>query len=230
MNFYLVGCERAGKTTLAGEIVKWAEVSMGGISHFHDHMTVPSREFSPEAAASYRLAHPQVVESLQRYMLNYHISTHFFSHRDHNLMGHAIEEAVYAPLYYGYGGEDSQAPFRGPAGQRTEMARTMEKLILERAPNVVLAMLKAEPEVIRRRIREHDSGQGDDPFRGVVKEADVELVLQRFEDEFAASLLPVKFVLDTSTASVGETLAEFLERAKPHFSAADRERLAASGG
>ena len=226
MNIYLVGCERAGKTTLAGEIMKWAEKAMGGTSHFHDHMTVPSSEFTPEGAASYRQAHPQVIESLQRYMLSYHISDNFFSNRDHNLMGHAIEEAVYAPLYYGYGGEESQAPFRSSAGQRTQMARKMEKEMLKRAPNIILTLLKADAEVIRGRIREREEGAPGDPHSGVVTEADVDTVLSRFEEEFAASLLPNKIILDTTAATVSETLDEFLEQAKPCFSDADRERLA----
>jgi len=36
-------------------------------------------------------------------------------------MGHAIEEAVYAPLYFGYGGKDSQAPFRSAADEAVRL-------------------------------------------------------------------------------------------------------------
>ena len=64
MNIYLVGCEYAGKTTLAGEIMQWAERTMGGTRHFHDHMTIPSSELLPEARASYQAVHPQVKERL----------------------------------------------------------------------------------------------------------------------------------------------------------------------
>lgn len=44
MNIYLIGCEYAGKTTLAGEIMEWADQHMGGTRHFHDHFTIPSSE------------------------------------------------------------------------------------------------------------------------------------------------------------------------------------------
>ena len=59
MNLILVGCEFAGKTTLANEIVEWSESNLGGSSHFHDHFTIPSSELSPEAAASYKAPIPR---------------------------------------------------------------------------------------------------------------------------------------------------------------------------
>ncbi len=42
MNIILIGCEFAGKTTLAADIVDWFEENMGYSSHFHDHFTIPS--------------------------------------------------------------------------------------------------------------------------------------------------------------------------------------------
>jgi len=225
MNIYLIGCEYVGKTTLAGEIVKWAELHMGGTRHFHDHFTIPSSELSPEAAESYRQAHPQLKEMMQRYLLSYHISPEMYAgHRDANLMGHAIEEAVYAPLYYGYGGKDSQAPFRSPEGQRTQMARAMEERMLERAPHTVLVLLRAEPDVIRQRMRESPDTEEGEPTRGVVEEEDVEHVLVRFEQEFEWSLIKNKIILDTTAASVPATLSEFLEKLTPHLTEADVHR------
>ena len=225
MNLYLVGCEFAGKTALAGEILRWGEGAMGGIRHFHDHFTVPSTEMDPAARASYRDSHPQVKEMLQRFMIDYHCGPAWYLEPDANLMGFAIEEAVYAPLYYGYGGADSQAPARSPEGQRTEMARRMEERLIEYAPNTVLVLMRADPEVIRRRMRECPEPGPDDPTRGVVRAEDVEHVLQRFEEEFEAALLANKIVLDTTSATVGETLAEFLDKHEPFLTEADRERL-----
>ena len=40
----------------------------------------------------------------QRYVIEYHLGTSFYEYPDHGLVGFHIEEAVYAPLYYGYGG------------------------------------------------------------------------------------------------------------------------------
>ena len=49
MNLIFVGCEYAGKSTIAAEVMKWAERTLGGSSHFHDHMSVPSSELIAEA-------------------------------------------------------------------------------------------------------------------------------------------------------------------------------------
>ena len=66
MNTILVGCEFAGKTTLANEIVEWSERNLGGSSHFHDHFTIPSTELGREAAEEYKNAHSQIKEMFQR--------------------------------------------------------------------------------------------------------------------------------------------------------------------
>ena len=238
MNVLMIGCEFTGKTTLAAEIVEWSEETMGFSSHFHDHFTIPSTELSPEAKASFQAVHPQVKEMFQRFLITYHLSESFYSQPDHNLMGLHIEEAVYAPLYYGYGGSDSASPIRSPEGQRTEMARQMEEEILARAPDTVLVLMKATPEVIRARMaedtypnpgtvkRQFRSKPFGEPTRGVVPNEDVEHVLARFEEEFEASLIRNKLVLDTSTSTVEETLAEFVEKVTPMLSDADRERMA----
>lgn len=237
MNIILVGCEFAGKTTLANEIVEWSERSLGGSSHFHDHFTIPSTELTGAAAHEYRKAHPQIKEMFQRFMISYHVEPAFYSSPDHNLMGAHIEEAVYAPLYYGYGGEDSGALLRSPEGQRTELARHFDEQILERAPETVLVLVKASPEVIRQRMKENvvpndatveaqaKSKPFGEPTRGVVREQDVELVLDRFQEEFDASLLKNKMVLDTTDATVEETLVEFVEKMGPFFTDADRRRM-----
>ena len=219
MNLVFVGCEYAGKSTLAAEVMKWAEQTLGGTSHFHDHFSVPSSELSPEAAESAKNAHPQFLEMFQRFSLTYHLDPSFYGSPDHNLMGFVIEEAVYAPLYYGYGGPDSQSPQRSPEGQRTEMARLFETKMLEKAPDTVLVLFKADPAVIRRRMREAPH------THQVVRDEDVEQVLARFEEEFEASLIRKRIVLDTSTATVEETLAEFVEKYQPFFSNADLLRM-----
>ena len=49
MRLILVGCEYAGKTTLAEEIVAWTGRTMGGGRVFHDHFTIPNPEMTPES-------------------------------------------------------------------------------------------------------------------------------------------------------------------------------------
>ena len=228
MHLYFIGCECTGKTTLAEQVLAWAERSMGGSRHFHDHMTIPCAEFSEAAKLSLRDAHPEVKEALQRYMIEYHVSPAFYKDRpDHNLMGLAIEEAVYAPLYYGYGGPDSAATFRTPDGQRTQMARNIERQILEHAPWTVLVLLTASADTIRRRMQRDPASAPGTPTRGVVNPEDVEHVLQRFREEFDASLLTNKVVLDTTELAPDEMLDAFLEAYEPFITDEDRKRMEA---
>lgn len=219
MNLVFVGCEYAGKSTLAQEVMKWAENTVGGTSHFHDHFSVPSSELTPEAQESLLTVHPQALEMLQRYMIEYHISQAFYKNPDHNLMGLVIEEAVYAPLYYGYGGKNSGAPGRSPEGQRTEMARRMEKTMLDRAPGTVLVLFKASPGAIAKRMKENPH-----PHQ-IVQEKDIDYILNRFEEEFEASLIQRRFVIDTTSATVAETLAEFVQKYEPFHTDADLLRI-----
>lgn len=222
---------------MANEIVDWSERSLGGSSHFHDHFTIPSSELTGDASVEYKRSHPQIKEMFQRFMMAYHASSAFYEAPDHHLMGFHIEEAVYAPLYYGYGGADSSAPMRSPEGQRTEMARHMEVEILRNAPEVALILMKASPEVIRQRMRKNifpsreitetqsKSKPFGEPTRGVVQDQDVEFVLDRFQEEFAASLIRNKIVLDTTVVTLEETMAEFLDKMSPFHTEADRVRM-----
>lgn len=68
MNLIFVGCEYVGKSTLAAEVMEWAKRTLGGTSHFHDHMSVPSSELIVEAQESLLTLHPQAVEMLQPYI------------------------------------------------------------------------------------------------------------------------------------------------------------------
>ena len=219
MYLLMTGCEYAGKTTLAAQIMAWAERNIGATAHFHDHHTIPSTELEPAAQESLLGLHPQAKEMLQRFMIEYHISPNFYTKPDHNLMAPFIEEAVYAPLYYGYGGEQSAAPARSPAGQRSEMARKMERRILDLAPDVVLVLVKASPAAIRLRMRDNPHSHQ------VVREQDVEYVLRRFEAEVAASLVQKRIVLDTTAATVAETLDQFVAAYEPFLTNEDLLRM-----
>ena len=216
MRLILVGCEYAGKTTLANEIVKWIGRTMGGERTFHDHFTVPSSEFTEEEQEQFLALSPRIKENFQRYVIEYHLHPSFYSDPDHNLVGLHIEEAVYAPLYYGYAGHYGAE--RGTT-DRSALARAVEKEIMARAPDTVLILLKASKEVIARRMNEapHE--------RGVVREEDIDAVLQRFEEEYQNSLIRHRFILDTSTATVEATINEFASKIERHLTEADRLRI-----
>ena len=91
MNIYLIGCEYAGKTTLAGEIMEWADQHMGGTRHFHDHFTIPNPEMTPESQAQFLKVNPQIKEMYQRFMMAHHLSKEFYRGPDHNMVGFHIE-------------------------------------------------------------------------------------------------------------------------------------------
>ncbi len=214
MKLILVGCEYAGKTTLANEIVKWIDSTLGGARGFHDHFTIPSSELTAEDRDQFMALSPRLKEMFQRYIIEYHLQPAFYADPDHNMTGFHIEEAVYAPLYYGYGG-------KGEYAERTTLARAVEKTIMKEAPDTVLILLKASAEVIAQRLRENPQ-----PL-GVLQEKDIEYVLQRFDEEYQASLIRRKFSLDTTTATVEETLSEFAEQIELYLSDADRLRMLA---
>ena len=145
MRLIIVGCEYVGKTTLANHIIEWTRRTMGGGRTFHDHFTIPNPEMEPEVQEEFLTVSPQIKEMYQRFMMAHHLSPEFYRAPDHNMTGFHIEEAVYAPLYYGYGGRESGAEGRSPEGQRTQWARRIDKEILDMASDTVLIHMKAEP-------------------------------------------------------------------------------------
>lgn len=234
MELIVVGSEYAGKTTLVNQIVPWIGKTMGGGRGAHDHFVIPPAEMSLEDQEYYIKAPRTIKESHQRYMIEYHLHQSFYKDPDHLLVGFHIEEAVYAAMYYGYGG-------KGQYAERSALARAIEVEVMERAPETILVYLTADAEVIRERmhqqprpsgvVREEHQEQGGISKRttmlprGILEEKDVEHALGRFQEEFDASLIRKKITLDTSKSTAESTMAEFVERYVPLMSDRDRTRL-----
>ena len=224
MHLVLSGCEYSGTTTLAAGISQWAEGAMGRKYHFHDHWKIPHlRHGLPEEEQEQILAlSPYLKESYQRFHMSDHMQEEYYllgaeetgdiSDGNHLVVGMHIDEAVYSNLYYGYGGE-------GEFGDRIKTARRIEKRMVSLAPDTVYELLTCAPEVIRKRMKEATH------TNGLVQDTDVELVLRRFEEEYERSLINNKFTIDTSTATVEECVAEFLEKYEPFMTVADRTRI-----
>ena len=81
--------------------------------------------------------------------------------------------------------------------------------------------MKADAEVIKSRMDENPHEYQ------VVQKEDVEYVLERFEEEYANSLIGRRFVLDTSRVSISDTIAEFQEKIEPLLTDQDRSRMLA---
>ena len=124
---------------------------------------------------------------------------------------------IHAPLYFGYGGE-------GEYADRRLVSRSYEKQILERAPDTVLVLVKASAEVIGERMSDWPH------HNGALQREDIDSVLARFEEEYDASSLHHKIVIDTSSATVEESMAELAEKLTPLLSEGDRNRMKAQGG
>lgn len=221
MKLIITGCEHVGKTTLADGVSRWLADATGYSRSFHDHFTVPSPEISGEDRELFMQMSPAFKERFQRYQIDYHGGGAFLSDTDHLLVGYHIEEAVFAPLYYGYGGP-------GQYGDRSSFARHVEQKVVQEAPDTILVLLTARSEVIKERMARDPMPRDQKGRRpGVLQEKDVEHVLGKFQEEFAASLMRKKFVIDNSDLSPEETLSEFIWKAQKHLSHKDRTRIIA---
>ena len=228
-------CEHTGKTALAREVSGWMIEAMGlRLVRWHNHFVAPQRDAhmivraegdatavgregadlnTAEDEEQIMSLRPSVLEQLQRHNIWRHLHPDIFRDDDVLFINHYYADAVYAPLYYGYGEP-------GSFSDRSGRARAWDRELLEIAPDTVLVQVKAEPEVVRRRMRQAQR------LRSVLREEDVELVLEGFQREYDSSLVPRRFTLDTTSATVQDTLTEFLDQLWPHLSQVDRLRLA----
>ena len=99
------------------------------------------------------------------------------------------------------------------------MAHRIEKQIMETTPDRVLVHVTATAAVIRNRKTETPH-QYD-----LIEDDNIELLLDRFDEEFENSLLLNKIRIDTREATVEESLAEFVDRFGPMMTDVDRERM-----
>ena len=123
-----------------------------------------------------------------------------------------FDEAVYAPLYYGYGGP-------GEYADRSWYARHIEADIMHKAPDTVLVHVKADADVIRKRMKENPHNFS------LLQDKDIETVLAGFAHHYEVSFLRHKFDIDTSTSSIGESICEFVGKLIPHLQSEDRQKI-----
>ena len=167
---------------------------------------------SEERAADVRALKPWLLEQMQHALI--------WRHMHHSAIGEDVSdsiqvglyyaEAVYAPLYYGYG----QDAF----SDRRRRAREWDRALLEFAPETLLVLLRASPEAIRERMRAAPRPDG------VPREEDVERVIDLFEEQYAATELKHKLAIRTSGVTVAESVAEFAGKVSPFLTDEDRRR------
>ena len=218
MRLFLIGCEYSGTTTLAHAINEWTKETMDKeFTLIHDHFKLPDTNphgpaLTEEEVAQFSALSPRLTEVIQRHNLYYHTPAQSSSGEDFLGIGIHIEDGIYGPLYYGYGGP-------GEMGDRQTIAKSLEQRILKFAPETVLILVKASPEVIAKRMKENSHKYP------VVPEQDIADVLQKFEEAYQNSSMRSKITLDTSTATIDETVAEFAEKIRPHLTESELMKL-----
>ena len=198
MRLILVGCEYAGKTTLANALQAWG-LERGRNFHMDDHFTIPDAQHVSAEEQEAMLALPGAIkERYQRFQVQYHVRL-LHRYDDIILVGFHIEEAIYGPRYY-YPG----------------LAVTYERQIEPDFPaDTVLALLTARPEMIHARMAAA-------PHRhSVVPPADVEAVQQQFEAAYTASWVRRKVHLDTSDLRPDQILDRFSAVVRPRLDVRD---------
>ena len=237
MRLVLAGCEYAGTSTLARTIADWTVCDLGAtVVRVHDHWVFPyvsdqdqttcylvgrdgvvpetGRYGDPglrgdQAKLTERWADdieglsPWLLEQLQRAMIWRHMHPTMTDvtteGQDSIQVGLHYAEAVYAPLFYGY---DGPASFT----DRVRRAREWDQVLLQIMPDIVLVLVRATPEAIRERMR------AGPRHRGLLRDKDVERVIELFEEQYSNSGLAHKLAIDTSGQTVEESVAEFARR------------------
>ena len=187
MRVIVVGCEYTGVTTLIEGLMDWGH-ERDINHHLDDHFTIPDRQhLAPEDRETMVNLSPALKERFQRMQLVYHIR---LMHRfDHILLGgFHIEEAIYGPLYY------------YPGGVASEIRQYEEEM----PKNAILVHLTASPEVIQKRMETNLHEYS------LIKTEDIPMLLDRFQEEFDASLIPNKIQIETSDLTPETLLETFL--------------------
>lgn len=217
MRVILVGCEYVGTTKLAHAIDDWLDANMGvRFSLIHDHWKIPHTSGHPSDATSEEqawllAATPKYKEMHQRHSLYYHVQAGTFSHDDGMVIGGAIEDGVYGPMYFGYGGPDHRL-------NRETVQHQWENTILHFTNETVLVHVTADTGVIAQRLH-------DDPHENmVISEGDIDKVKKRFAELVEWSVLGQKIEVDNSGV-IEDTLAEFVSKMEPYLTDLDRSRM-----
>ena len=217
MRLFLIGCEYAGTTTLAFKIRDWVKAKKGiDFGSVHDHWKIPHTsghpdDSTPEEQEWLLKATPKFKEMHQRHSLYYHVQANTFNGPDGMVIGGAIEDAVYGPMFFGYGDKDHRL-------NREVVMHQWERTILRFTKDTVLIHVTAASDVIKQRM-------ADDPHENMIISAgDIEKVKDRFAELVDWSLLPNKIVIDNS-GSMEETMSAFVRKMEPFLTDFDRSRM-----
>ena len=231
MRLILTGIEYAGKRTLGIEISRWWAQQTGEEflepPHlaFHDHFTLPHvvhtmghEDHKEKTEIELLNSNPGLQQLLQIYNIQNKFTRGYLKMPDLFLIDWYYSDAVYAPIYYGYGGP-------GQYADRQMIARKFDAEVNELMPDMIFVLMKASAETIRNRVKEAKSPFPSRHQHTYFDVKDTEIVLDSFDEQFEKSLITNKFILDTTTDTVDESLQQFKQQIKPFIFSKDRIRL-----
>ena len=215
MRVILVGCEYVGTTKLAFAIDDWLDANMGArFSLIHYHWKIPHTsshpdDSTPEEQEWLLKATPKFKEMHQRHSLYYH--AHGWDADDVMMIGAAIEDGVYGPMFFGYGGPDHRL-------DRETVQHQWESTIMKKSEEITLVHVIADSNVIKQRMN-------DDPHENmVISEGDIERVKSRFAELVDWSTIKNKITVDNS-GSLDDTMADFVAKIQPFLTEVDHSRM-----
>lgn len=219
MRLIIAGCEYSGTSAFAFGLDDWLFDNMGTrFPLIHDHWKLPDTSGHPQAdmtdaeRAQVLALSPELKEMTQRHSLYYHIQANSWNGPDWLAIGLHIDDGVYGPLYYGYGGD-------GKPHDRKVVGRQVEDSILKFAPDMILVHLNADAETIARRMDENPRPNSP------LKREDIPAVLAAYKDAVERSALRRKITVDTGELSTAQAVHEFAEKALPHLTRRDMTRM-----
>ena len=221
MKLIIIGCEYTGTTTLSKNLFEWSQKNMTDeIPGVHDHWKIPDvwghplsksklKRMTAEEQEQVLNLSPRLLENMQRQSLYYHMPRNV--NNDHYIVvGHYIEEGIYAPIYFNYGIQDSDYV------DRSVVMEAVEKEILRVCPEIVLVLLTASKETIEYRLQTKPHNPS------VITKNDITQISKRFLEEFEKSSILNKIKIETSQKTEQETLDEFLEKHQEFMSDHDK--------
>lgn len=209
MKVIVIGCEYAGKSTFALDLVEWGKKHDFWF-HLDDHFTIPDSSLPKEDRDVMLTLSPQFKERFQRFQSIYHVRI-MKNYRDALEVGFYSEDTIYGPLYYGY----------EPQFLAIRHGRRLEKELPE---DTILVLLIASPGIIRKRMVEKPHEYQ------VIKKEDIPILLKAFEEEFQASTIHAKVKIDTSELEPRKVLKVFLKEAQQkHLKSLDLIRILLKG-
>ena len=219
MRVIIAGCEYSGTSTFAFALDDWLFDNMGTrFPLIHDHWKLPDTSGHPQAdmtddeRAQVLALSPELKEMTQRHSLYYHIQANSWNGPDWLAIGLHIDDGVYGPLYYGYGAD-------GAPHDRKVVGRQVEDSILKFAPDMILVHLKADAEIIERRMEENPRPNSP------LKREDIPAVLAAYEDAAERSALRRKITIDTGELTPLSAVRSFIKKASPHLTQYDMARM-----